>query len=95
MPRIASVYNNDPRQVPFDFPELIGALAPRAFLAIAPLHDDNFEHSGVDDCINAARPIYRLMGNEDNLKVVHPDCAHDFPESSRKIAYEFLDRHLK
>lgn len=95
MPRIASVYNYDPKQVPFDFPELIGALAPRAFLAVAPLHDDNFEWSGVDDCINAARPIYELLGKKENLMVVHPDCAHDFPEASRKIAYEFLDRHLK
>jgi dienelactone hydrolase len=95
MPRIVSVYNNDPKQVPFDFPELIGGLAPRAFLAVAPLHDDNFEFSGVDDCINAARPIYELFGRRDNLRVEHPDCAHDFPESSRKIAYEFFDRHLK
>jgi pimeloyl-ACP methyl ester carboxylesterase len=95
MPRISSIYNNDPKQVPFDFPELIGALAPRAFLAVAPLHDDNFEWSGVDDCINGARPIYDLLGKKDNLMVVHPDCAHDFPEGSRKIAYEFLDRHLK
>ncbi len=71
------------------------ALAPRAFLAVAPLHDDNFEWSGVDDCINAARPIYELLGKKENLMVVHPDCAHDFPEASRKIAYEFLDRHLK
>src|SRR6266850_4298890 len=52
MPRIASVYNNDPKKVPFDFPELIGAIAPRPFLAIAPVRDGNFEVSGVDDCIN-------------------------------------------
>ena len=95
MPRIASVYNNDPKRMPFDFPELIGALAPRAFLAIAPLHDDNFEHSGVDDCIEAAKPIYQLFGSGENLELEHPDCAHDFPESSRSIAYNFLDRHLK
>ena len=95
MPRIASVYNNDPKQAPFDFPELIGALAPKAFLAIAPLHDDNFEHSGVDDCIAAARPIYQLHGSAGNLVLEHPDCAHDFPEPSRKIAYEFFDRYLK
>jgi dienelactone hydrolase len=95
MPRIASVYNNDPKQVPFDFPELIGALAPRAFLAVAPLHDDNFEVSGVDDCIRAARPIYELFGKGENLRVEHPDCGHDFPEAARKIAYEFFDRHLK
>jgi hypothetical protein len=95
MPRIASVYNNDPKQVPFDFPELIGALAPRAFLAIAPLHDDNFEISGVDDCVAGAKPVYSLYGKPQNLVVVHPDCGHDFPESSRKIAYEFFDRFLK
>jgi dienelactone hydrolase len=95
MPRISSIYNNDPKQVPFDFPELLGAIAPRAFLAIAPLHDDNFEHSGVDDCIAGARPIYEIYGKSENLAVVHPDCAHDFPESSRKIAYEFFDRYLK
>jgi len=95
MPRISSVYNNDPKQMPFDFPELIGVLAPAAFLAIAPLHDDNFEFSGVDDCIKAARPIYELMEARGHLSVEHPDCGHDFPESSRKIAYEFFDRHLK
>jgi dienelactone hydrolase len=95
MPRIASIYSNDPKQMPFDFPELIGALAPRAFLAIAPMRDDNFEWSGVDDCYNAARPIYDLLGKRDNLTVEHPDCLHDFPESSRKIAYEFFDQHLK
>ncbi|HEV8608412.1 MAG TPA: alpha/beta fold hydrolase [Tepidisphaeraceae bacterium] len=95
MPRIASIYKNDPKLVPFDFPELIGALAPRAFLAIAPMRDDNFEHSGVDDCIVGARPIYELYGQRDRLLLEHPDCAHDFPEASRKIAYEFFDRHLK
>jgi dienelactone hydrolase len=95
MPRIASVYNNDPKRVPFDFPELIGALAPRGFLAVAPLRDDNFEFSGVDDCISAARPIYELYGKSDHLALEHPDCAHDFPAEARKIAYEFFDRHLK
>jgi dienelactone hydrolase len=95
MPRIASIYNNDPKKVPFDFPELIGALAPRPFLAVAPMRDDNFEHSGVDDCINSARPIYQLYGQAENLRVEHPDSAHDFPPEARKIAYEFFDRHLK
>src|SRR6185503_13560568 len=73
MPRISSIYNNNPKQVPFDFPELIGAIAPRAFLAVAPLHDDNFEWPGVDDCIAGARPIYELLGVAKNLAVVHPD----------------------
>jgi len=95
MPRIASVYKNDPKQVPFDFPQLIAALAPRPFLAIAPIRDDNFEFSGVDDCMVGARPIYELYGKVDHLALEHPACAHEFPPESREKAYQFFDRYLK
>ena len=95
MPLIASEYGNNPDKVPFDFPELIAALAPRAFLASSPVGDSNFEVSGVKDTIAAARPIFKLLGAEENLAANYPDCAHDFPEDVRKVAYEFLDKHLK
>src|SRR5262245_30160997 len=51
MPRIANMYELKPDRMPFDFPEVVAAFAPRAFLAIAPLHDHNFEVSGVRDCM--------------------------------------------
>jgi dienelactone hydrolase len=95
MPRIASVYGDNPDRVPFDFPEIIAALAPRAFLASSPLHDDNFEVSGVRDVIAAARPIYALFGVPDNLAANYPDAKHSFPPAAREVAYKFLDRHLK
>ena len=95
MPLIASKYELKPEKVPFDFPDVVAALAPRAFLASAPLHDDNFEVSGVKDCIAAARPIYELLGARDKLKANYPDCKHDFPPEVRKVAYEWLDRWLK
>ncbi len=95
MPRIASEYHNDPDELPFDFTEIVASFAPRPFLASAPLHDDNFEVSGVRDCITSAAPIYELYGAAENLQANYPDCAHDFPEDVRNVAYEFLDRHLK
>lgn len=95
MPLIASEYGNNPDKVPFDFPELIAALAPRAFLASSPVRDSNFEVSGVKDTIAAAKPIFKLLGAEENLAANYPDCTHDFPEGVRKVAYEFLDKHLK
>jgi dienelactone hydrolase len=95
MPRIATVYGNDPDRVPFDFAEIIASLAPRAFLASAPLHDENFEVSGVRDVIAAARPIYALYGKADDLAANYPDCEHSFPPAAREIAYSFLDRHLR
>jgi dienelactone hydrolase len=95
MPRIASVYELKPEKVPFDFPEVVAAFAPRAFLASAPLHDDNFEASGVRDCLAAARPVYDLLGAKDKLAANYPDCGHDLPPEARKVAYEWLDRWLK
>jgi len=95
MPRIASVYNNDARLMPFDFTEVLAALAPRPVFINAPLYDDNFEVSGVRDCIIAALPVYKLYGVVDNLKVLHPACGHDFPPDVRMAAYEWLDRYLK
>jgi len=95
MPRIASEYHNNPDEVPFDFTEIVGAFAPRPFLASAPLHDSNFEVSGVRDVIEAAYPIYALHDANDKLEANYPDCQHDFPEEARDVAYRFLDRHLK
>lgn len=95
MPRIATLYDSKPEKVPFDFPEVVAAFAPRAFLASSPLRDSNFEVSGVKDCIAAAQPIYQLLRAKDKLAANYPDCEHDFPEDVRRTAYEFLDRWLK
>lgn len=95
MPRIDTVHELKPEKVPFDFPEVVAALAPRAFLASAPLRDGNFEVSGVRDCMAAAQKVYDLLGAKEKLSANYPDCAHDFPEDVRKVAYDFLDRWLK
>ena len=95
MPRIKEVYETKPEKMPFDFPEIVAALAPRAFLACAPLKDNNFEVSGVKDCIKAATPAYRLLGAEEQLKAIYPDAGHDFPDEARATAYAWFDRWLK
>lgn len=93
-PRIASEFGKDPDRMPFDFPGLISALAPRAFLASSPLHDHNFDVVGVRETIAAARPVYKCLDAGDKLRVNSPDCDHAFPPEVRKVAYEFLDEML-
>jgi dienelactone hydrolase len=94
MPRIAEVYGKDPKRMPFDFTEIVAALAPRPFFTNSPLRDSNFEYSGVEDCLRAARPVYELLGAKGSLVEVHPDCEHSFPPEARRAAYEFLDKAL-
>jgi dienelactone hydrolase len=95
MPLIATRCKLSPNQVPFDFAEVIAAIAPRAVFINAPLHDDNFDISGVHDVLNAANSIYKLLGHPERLQAVHPDSAHDFPDAERKLSYEFIDQILK
>lgn len=91
MPRVASVYAKSPDRMPFDFPDVLAAIAPRPIFINAPLHDANFDASGVDDCVRSAHAIYsRVFHVPERLRLVHPDCAHDFPPDVRREAYNFL-----
>ena len=92
MPRIPG-YGGWER-MPFDFHEVLAALAPRPVLAIGPLHDDNFAVEGVREAVSSARDVYRLLGAEERLEAEHPDCAHDFSPAMRERAYAFFDRWL-
>jgi dienelactone hydrolase len=95
MPRIATVYENKPERVPFDFTEVLGALAPRPVFVNAPVGDDNFEVSGVRDCVAAAKPVYNLFRAYDRLVSKHPEGGHGFDAEARRQAYEFLDHWLR
>ena len=94
MPRLSD-YRGRLDEIPFDFDELIGALAPRPLFVNAPLHDGNFRWQSVDRCVATAMPVYEMLGGDGNLHVEHPDCGHDFPESMRKTAYRVIDSVLR
>ena len=95
MPRLLN-YAGRLAEIPFDFHELLGALAPRPVFVNAPLRDSNFQWQSVDRCIAAAREVYALYGAPaDRLTVAHPDSEHDFPDAQRETAYALLDSVLK
>lgn len=94
MPRIATVYGKDPAKMPFEFSEVLAAIAPRAVFLNAPLHDSIFDVSGVGDCVAAALPVYALFGEGSGLVVYHPNTQHDFPPEVREAAYRFVAQAL-
>jgi dienelactone hydrolase len=89
MPRLAQ-FKGRSNETPFDFDELLAALAPRPVMLNAPLRDANFNAASVDRVTTAARAVYTLFGASDSLVVEHPDCEHDFPDGARDKAYAFL-----
>lgn len=94
MPRMSN-YRGKLETIPFDFPELLGGLAPRPFFVHAPLRDGNFRWKSVDVCAKVARPVYKLLGNENGLIIKHPDYDHNFPKDMREGAYRTIDSVLR
>jgi hypothetical protein len=91
MPLVGTRYHNSPDELPFDFPDFFVAIAPRAVFVNAPVHDNVFDVTGVDECVARVSGLFPAG----RLVVVHPDCPHDFPPEIREQAYRFLDRELK
>ncbi|WP_347246558.1 alpha/beta fold hydrolase [Thermogutta sp.] len=94
MPRVRDVFGNDPRRMPFDFHEVLAALAPRSVFVVAPLRDDNFDVEGVREVATRARHVFRLYGAEDRLVVIRPDIEHGFPPEIRQQTYDWLNRQF-
>jgi len=87
-------YKGKLAEIPFDFHELIGALAPRHVLIIAPKEDSNFKANSVDRIEAAAKPVFKLFEKPERLRVEHPDGGHDFPPEMREAAYKLFDTVL-
>ena len=80
MPAIRERHECDPQRMPFDFHEVLAAMAPRPVFVNAPLH---------------ASQVYGFLQAGSRLRVEYPDAAHDFPESIRLAVYKWLDTQLK
>ena len=74
---------------------LFAAISPRAIFINAPLHDSNFEVTGVRKVVEEVGKAYDLSNARDQLVAEYPDSAHDFPDEVRQGAYRWLDRQLK
>ena len=83
MPLLRDKYGLNPEKIPFDFDEVIAAIAPRPFFSNSPVNDSNFDVNGVRKGILAASEVYRFFKAEDKLHVRYPDAGHDFPSYVR------------
>ncbi len=95
MPWVVEKFGADPDRMPFDFYEVVAAIAPRPLFTNSPLGDANFQYKGVKKGVLAAREIYELLGAPLALQARYPNCSHDFPDPQRREAYAFLDDALK
>lgn len=92
MPLLREKYQLKPERIPFDFDQVIAAIAPRAFFSNSPLNDSNFDVKGVEKGIKRASEVYSFLGVPDHLQLRTPAAGHDFPKPTRDEAYRYIDK---
>lgn len=90
-PLALTKYGLKAERFPYDFDDVIAALAPRYFFSNSPIHDANCNVEGVRKGIANASAVYRLFDAEKNIRVRYPVATHDFPTETREDAYRFID----
>jgi lysophospholipase L1-like esterase len=87
-------YGLDGTQKPFEFHQLLSAIAPRAFFSSSPVGDKNFDVNGVKEGISLAEKGYKFLNAGKNIQVRYPEAGHEFPKELREEAYQYIDTIL-
>jgi dienelactone hydrolase len=71
LPRLGLFIGNEAK-IPYDYDEIIAAIAPRPVYIVNPLFDRDATFSDVHGAVGAARKVYELYQAEDRLKLDEP-----------------------
>ena len=72
--------------------QLLALVAPRAFLLMG---GDSADDDRSRAFVEAARPVYRVLGVSDRVQWFNHRAGHRYPPEAREAAEAFLDRNLK
>jgi hypothetical protein len=72
--------------------EVLALVAPRAFLLLA---GNSADHDGSQVFIDAAKPVYELLGSEPALRFFNHGLGHRYPREARAVAENFLEANLE
>jgi cephalosporin-C deacetylase-like acetyl esterase len=89
LPGLGYFTGNESR-IPYDYHEVLAAIAPRPVLIIAPLQDKDAHWEDVQRCVKQAGKIYSLYDASGNIEIFSPDDYSRFSEEMRDSTCSWL-----
>jgi pimeloyl-ACP methyl ester carboxylesterase len=93
LPRLGYFVGQESR-LPFDFDEVLAAVAPRRALIVAPALDRYAPVADVQLQVEQARKVYALLGNEKALQLQTPLAFNSFTPSMQQAVFDWLAEAL-
>jgi len=86
IPRLGFFVGHEDR-IPYDYQDILGSIAPRPVLLIAPQLDQTASLKDIRATVTEARKIYKLSGAPDQLILNSPDDFNRFSDEMKEIIY--------
>ena len=91
LPRLGVFVGNETR-IPYDYHEVLAAIAPRPVLVVAPRVDYHANLDDVKTSVVEARKVYNLLGQENRLEFAETDTYNHFDATVQKQVIERFKR---
>jgi pimeloyl-ACP methyl ester carboxylesterase len=82
-------------QIPYDFPELLAAIAPRPVLIMQPQLDRDATPADVHAAVEQARKVSSLYGDPEKLGLYEPWDYNRLPEKSQDHLIEWMGANMR
>lgn len=83
LPRLGP-FADHPENIPVDFPEILGSLAPRPLLIIAPRYDRHISFEKVRQATGRIQQAYGDAGHAENVRAVFPETFDGFAQEHQE-----------
>jgi pimeloyl-ACP methyl ester carboxylesterase len=82
LPKLGFFVGNEER-IPYDFHEILGAIAPRPLLVVAPTWDQYHSGEDVGQLMDEVQKVFALYGAEKKVKLIEPEDYNRFSPTIR------------
>jgi pimeloyl-ACP methyl ester carboxylesterase len=82
LPRLGFFVGHEER-IPYDYHEILGAIAPRPLLVVAPTWDQYHSGEDVGQVMNEVQKVFALYGLEQKVKLIEPEDYNRFSPGIR------------
>jgi pimeloyl-ACP methyl ester carboxylesterase len=93
LPRLGFFIGEENR-LPYDFDEIMAAIAPRPLMIVAPTWDQYASLTEIRNCMTEVEKVYNLYEDGDNLNVFTPEDYNRFSDEMKQAAVEWL-KHVR
>ncbi len=82
-------------RIPYDYHEIIAAIAPRPVLIVAPTWDRYADFEDVKNCVEKSRDVYKLLDSAEKLELYAPAEYNRFSSRTRNKIWDWVPKNFK